>query len=222
MPKRNENTSVQVIKVPRGEDAPDGEPRDEQGHPLETRQHQPLTEQQQRLVEAYTSPGTKGNAYQSALAAGYADRYARNHAHALVKKPHILAAINARLMTQHRTTNDPQVETMLRRLEKMALAKVGDFYQYDESYPGGMRPKDLSQIDTSAVKRIVMKTARDGGVTFEIETYDAQRAMELYFKAKGVFEQEDPGRGKQININLFGQDQLGGTQGPKLVNPDGD
>lgn len=219
MPRRPD-TSVTVYRVERDPEThgQGNEPKDLNGGKL-LPDHKPLSEQEERFVRYYTEGATYGNAKASALKAGYAKSYASAHAAKLPKRPHIRDAINVRVSAGiNKHHEDPVADAMLKRLERIGLFDVGSLYEMDDNAPGGVRLRDLTQIDTTAIKAIKIRTSRDGTTT-EVETYDAPQNIERYFKLRGLNENDDDRRVRSggLQVNIYPSESK--PSDPKVVNP---
>ncbi len=217
MTRKTDNAGVTVIRVDRDPDFPKDDPKALDGRSLKTRKDPKWSDRERRFAMAYATGETKGNAAASARVAGYSESYVLTKAHKLAKKPYIIAAVNAHIVANHRPGPDPEIESMQARLSKIAHFDIGSIFEMDERTPGGIRMRDLTQIDTSCLKEIKVKVTTTG-YTMEVKGYDAMRSIEMFMKSKGQFGDKDAGRGKTITVNII-HGHL--PEAPLVVNPDG-
>jgi len=223
--KDKERGAVTVVEVSRDPESTKADPKALDGRSLKPATEHKLSELEKAFVPLYADGEFKGNAFAAASAAGYSPSFCKSKAHLLPKRPHILAAINAYIIAHHRAAPDPELEGMFNRLSKISKFDVGSLFETTEDprFPGGIRMRDLTQIDTSALKKIKVKVTQLG-YNLEVEAYDAMRAIELYMKGKGDFGGGDKGKGKRLQFNLIfgGEAPPGAPQSTTIeMNADG-
>ena len=112
---------------------------------------------------------------------------------------------------------------MMERLKRIARFDIGSMFIYDPTRPPGARLelKDLTQIDTSCLKRIRVSVDNGGVSHCELDTYNALDAIKLY---RDTLLATTGGnlRGKKVTVTI------GLTEGipparnePIVVNPNG-
>lgn len=95
----------------------------------------------------------------------------------------------------------------------MANTKLTDIMQWDEY--GNITVKPSSQIPEhalQAIKKISVKTDKDGNNTLDIELYDKVGVLRLLAKASGLLDSPDDGSDKPsvIDVNVISPDQARG------------
>ncbi len=144
-----EADGVTVVEVAKDSGSAKGDPRALDGRSLTVSKKKPtLTEKEKAFVPLYADGEFKGNAFGAACAAGYSTSYAKSKAHELAKKPHIVAAVNAYIIGNHRPTSDPVVLAMHERLIKIAKFDVASLFETtdDPKHPAGLKMRDLATI----------------------------------------------------------------------------
>ncbi len=197
--------------------------------PSQSAQWSGLSDLQLRFVHAYTQKGapTFGNAYQSALAAGYSEASARTKGGKIKETPAVKAAIQARMLDQARSTNDPVTSQQLDRLERMGRFKTPDAFEAELDVAGNptgrLRLRDLTQIDRDSIKAIKLKNIMHKGVVVaqdvELVGYDAQAAIKLHMQATGKFKEATPNRPSVHITQNFWPGGASGNQ-PKNITPE--
>ena len=194
-------------------------PEDIQGNALTV---PTLTDRQNKFCDAFTSGETMGQTVASALAAGFSDSYAKGKAYQLLKLPQIVFRVNQLIAEKSIPMGDRTVQEMFGELQRVAFFDIGDLFEKttDKRYPGGLKLKDLSLIDTRAIKSLQIK-AGTHGLDIKIVPYDKIDAMRLYMQGKGVLDSGLP-PSKSVVVNFFyGNKKPGDPPPPKVVNPDG-
>ena len=95
----------------------------------------------------------------------------------------------------------------------MANTKITDIMDWDEA--GNVRVKRASDIPEhalQAIKKVSVKTDKDGNNTLEIELYDKVGVLRLLAKASGLLDNPDDGNDKPsvIDVNVISPDQARG------------
>lgn len=220
---QEDSKSVTVVEVKLDPESPPDDPRAVDGRSLKPPKLSPLNDREELFVPFYAEGETKGNATASARMAGYSESFCKSKAHKLAKRPHIIAAVNAYIITNHRAAADPVVAAMETRLIKISKFDIGSVFMMDSEAPGGIRLRDLTEIDTSCLKKIKVKVT-PLGYSLEVEGYHAMEAIKMYLQSKGLYGEKHTGRGKTLHFNLI----FGGApppdqpaQPPTVVNPNG-
>lgn len=148
-----------------------------------------LTTKQRLFVLAYLGE-SKGNATDAARRAGY--KVPEDSGRRLVRKSPIIAAIQAHLDSAALTTNQ-----ILGLLVGHATAEVDDFGHLDASgfrldLAKARRRGRLHCVRKIRPVRVRVEDGDDGGrprfrTEYELELYDAQKALELLGKFRGLF-----------------------------------
>jgi hypothetical protein len=97
----------------------------------------------------------------------------------------------------------------------MANTKLTDIMSWDEM--GNITVKPSSQIPEhalQAIKKISVKTDKDGNNTLDIELYDKVGVLRLLAKASGLLDNPDDGSDKPsvIDVNVISPDQARGAE----------
>lgn len=97
----------------------------------------------------------------------------------------------------------------------MANTKLTDIMSWDEQ--GNISVKPSSQIPEhalQAIKKISVKTDKDGNNTLDIELYDKVGVLRLLAKASGLLDSPDDGSDKPsvIDVNVISPDQARGGE----------
>jgi hypothetical protein len=97
----------------------------------------------------------------------------------------------------------------------MANTKLTDIMSWDEM--GNITVKPSSQIPEhalQAIKKISVKTDKDGNNTLDIELYDKVGVLRLLAKASGLLDNPDDGSDKPsvIDVNVISPDQARGGE----------
>lgn len=97
----------------------------------------------------------------------------------------------------------------------MANTKITDIMDWDEK--GNVRVKRASDIPEHAlqsIKKISVKTDKDGNNTLDIELYDKVGVLRLLAKASGLLDNPDDGNDKPsvIDVNVISPDQARGAE----------
>lgn len=214
---------VTVVEVPKDPESSKGDPRALDGRSLTVSKKKPiLSDKEESFSKLYAVGEFKGNAYAAAGAAGYSESFCKSKAHTLPKKPHIVAAINAHIISNHRTVADPIVKEMHERLVKIAKFDIGTLFETtdDPRYPGGVRMRDLALIDTSALKSMEVKVS-PLGYTMKFKTYSAPDAIKMYLQATDQFGDKNAVKPKNLTFNLVFGGAKPSEDPPFEITPDG-
>jgi hypothetical protein len=97
----------------------------------------------------------------------------------------------------------------------MANTKITDIMDWDEM--GNVRVKRASDIPEhalQAIKKISVRTDKDGNNTLDIELYDKVGVLRLLAKASGLLDNPDDGSDKPsvIDVNVISPDQARGGE----------
>ena len=97
----------------------------------------------------------------------------------------------------------------------MANTKLTDIMEWDEH--GNIAVKPSSKIPEHAlqsIKKISVKTDKDGNNTLDIELYDKVGVLRLLAKASGLLDNPDDGNDKPsvIDVNVISPDQARGAE----------
>ena len=97
----------------------------------------------------------------------------------------------------------------------MANTKLTDIMEWDEQ--GNITVKPSSKIPEHAlqsIKKISVKTDKDGNNTLDIELYDKVGVLRLLAKASGLLDNPDDGNDKPsvIDVNVISPDQARGGE----------
>jgi len=108
-------------------------------------------------------------------------------------------------------------EAIAYSLLSMANTKITDIMEWDEA--GNVRVKASSKIPEhalNAIKKVSVKTDKDGNSVLDIELYDKVGVLRLLAKAAGMLEpeQSDSDRPSVIGINVKAPDMIDVTEEP--------
>lgn len=137
-----------------------------------------LTERERRFVEAYI---IQPEAMPAAIEAGYSRRTAKCNSYAILRRPHIAAAIaEARAKREKRT--QITADNVLKELARLAFVNTTDLV----SIKGGrVRISDTSRM-TEDQKAAILELA-DTPNGMRIKLHDKKGALELLGKHLGLF-----------------------------------
>ncbi len=119
-------------------------------------------------------------------------------------------------------------EAIAYSLLSMANTKITDIMEWDEA--GNVRVKASSKIPEhalNAIKKVSVKTDKDGNSVLDIELYDKVGVLRLLAKAAGMLEpeQSESDRPSVIGINVKAPDMIDVTEEqieqPERAQPEG-
>lgn len=119
-------------------------------------------------------------------------------------------------------------EAIAYSLLSMANTKITDIMEWDES--GNVRVKPSSKIPEhalNAIKKVSVKTDKDGNSVLDIELYDKVGVLRLLAKAAGMLESEahESDKPSVIGINVKAPDMIDVTEEiveqPERAQPEG-
>lgn len=156
-----------------------------------------LSDQQVRAIAAYTHPRskTRGKAKPSAMLAGYSESFARADAPKWFRRPEIVRAINIAVSFWTETLEaSTSMDVINDEMFHIATFDLGTLYWRDKE--GVLRLKDLTKVDTRALKKIkfkrITKTDPDDynlhttTEEVELEVYDKIHGALLFARVKGA------------------------------------
>lgn len=146
-----------------------------------------MNSRQRLFCEAYI---TSGNAYQSAVKAGYSPKTAHSGMRRLLEKPEVAAYVERR----QRELCEKVVDTK-RVMEELAAIAFFDVEEVAEVRDGRLVLKDTAPLGKKGRAPIAM--IKEGSKGVEIKAYDKMKALELLGRAGGLFAGKAAERGGQ-------------------------
>ncbi len=146
-----------------------------------------LTPKQARFVEEYP---IDLNATAAAKRAGYSERTAKETGYENLTKPHVLAAIVAKLQDRSDRT-EVRADNVLREVAALAFADVHTFYDWDEDGPTLKDVSELPEGATRSVRGVKVREVfgKDGdtvGRTVELTLHDKGAQLKLLMEHLGM------------------------------------
>jgi phage terminase small subunit len=135
-----------------------------------------LTDKEKALCWNYVfDPKTRWNKTQCAIKAGYSEHSAKEIAYEIFTKPHIKKEID-RLIDILQESEKELIRKVTEERIKLAFSNTMDFVDEEGNI------KDLSNVDTSAIKKIKKNTLKKDGeiidVEYQVELHDKTRNLE--------------------------------------------
>lgn len=157
-----------------------------------------LTDQQKRFVDAYLGDENL-SIQESAIAAGYTEKYASSQAYQLLRNPRVKHALDKEMAARARRTRITH-DRVLREIASIAFSNIDD-YVVDSG--GNITLRDGADVRamkavSSVKKTIVFGDDKEQVVKVELKLWDKPKAMEMLSR----------------HLNLFKDDQQAGA--PKL------
>jgi phage terminase small subunit len=141
------------------------------------------------------------NATQAALAAGYAERSARQQAARLMTKVYMKSRIGELLSASAEKAGIALNEVML-ELKSICFANMGDFADWTAKSVSLKGKKDLDPSLLAAIESVSETTGKDGNPQLRIKLHSKLRAAELLIKLHEISEIESRLMGIEKSLGI--------------------
>lgn len=145
-----------------------------------------LTSRESAFCRIYASdpdPRIRWNASRSAIKAGYSEKASRAAGCETLTKAYIKSEIE-KIINETKESDEILKEKVIEERRKLAFSDIKDFID-----PVSLDIKDLTEIDTSAVKKISVKNNKDCAPDTKIELHDKVKALDGLASYLGIDKQ---------------------------------
>jgi len=150
---------------------------------MDIKGERPLSFKQRRFVDEYL---LDMNASAAAKRAGYSERSAPQIGSVFLRRPNVVAAIEARL-ADRRERMAVTTERVIRELARIAFSDIGRIVRWSGEEMIATPSELLSEDDRAAIAEIAVVKRRRGEVAARVILHDKERALEALCRFLGLF-----------------------------------